>query len=89
MVEYVLSMTLVYEVKGITKTHVLQNENGDKKEFSIQTEGVNYEACWNCDFIDPNKIHSNDIQSIHKTYGVIFIIQYSCSFLLIIIIVIY
>ena len=40
LVEYALQMTLVYEIKGITKTHLLKNEKGNTKEYLIQTEGV-------------------------------------------------
>lgn len=86
--ELILSNTLVYEIKGITKTHLLKKDKNDKVEYQIQTEGcylqkiskislnkllnagVNYKACWNCPFVNVNKIYSNDIQSIFKTYGV-------------------
>lgn len=36
----ILESTLVYEIKGITKTHLLKNEKGDKTEYLIQTEGL-------------------------------------------------
>ena len=36
-------------------------------------------ACWNCPFINVNKIYSNDIQSIFKTYGVLIISTFSYS----------
>lgn len=35
----ILENTLVYEIKGITKTHLLKNEKGDQTEYLIQTEG--------------------------------------------------
>ena len=50
---------------------VKKEEKGVKKEIpQIITEGVNFPAIWNFDFIDKNTIDCNDVSEIYNIYGV-------------------
>eukprot|EP00357_Protocruzia_adherens_P030942 CAMPEP_0115014766 /NCGR_PEP_ID=MMETSP0216-20121206/26300_1 /TAXON_ID=223996 /ORGANISM="Protocruzia adherens, Strain Boccale" /LENGTH=1444 /DNA_ID=CAMNT_0002384621 /DNA_START=295 /DNA_END=4630 /DNA_ORIENTATION=- len=67
IVEQALNSVLLRSIKGISKCHVVKAKN----EVYIQTEGVNFEACWKYpDIIDVNRLSSNDIHAILRTYGV-------------------
>jgi hypothetical protein len=65
----------VREVQGIKRVYLLEDKksNGDP-QLKIQTEGVNFEACWEMTQINPNTIKCNDIQAILSSYGVGFIL---------------
>ena len=56
----------VRELHGIKKVHLLE-ENGI---FKVQTEGVNFGACWAMNQINPHTIRCNDVQAIWQAYGV-------------------
>lgn len=58
LIEKVLSQTIVNEVKGISKSHLIKND--ELTDFKIQTEGVNFHRCWGEAFLDHKRIHSND-----------------------------
>jgi len=65
---------IIKQVKGISRALVIEapqkDENGNKT-YLLQTEGVNLQHMWTfADTIITNKIYSNDIYSILKTYGV-------------------
>ncbi|KAL0248614.1 hypothetical protein GEMRC1_003848 [Eukaryota sp. GEM-RC1] len=63
----------IKEVKGITNVRVLSDYNveTETQDYSIQTEGVNFEAAWALrHLIDINQMTSTDINHILKKYGV-------------------
>lgn len=66
-IEKQIEVTYVREVEGIGKCHV----NEDKGNVNVMTEGINFMEIWNYDQeIDLNKIKTNDIFAMLKTYGV-------------------
>ena len=58
-------------VKNISKCHILDTEKNNKKEYSLQLEGFNYEEVrkYN-DIININKISTNDIGGILNIFGI-------------------
>jgi len=48
----------------------LKTEDKKDPERFIQTEGVNFQACWEMDEIDSSRISSNDIHGIAEVYGI-------------------
>ncbi|CAG8523131.1 6584_t:CDS:10 [Ambispora gerdemannii] len=57
------------EVKGIHKCYPIVNENDTSK--SLATEGINLQGVWKFSrIIDINKIYTNDIAAMLRTYGV-------------------
>jgi hypothetical protein len=65
-----LTTAIVQEVRGITRAKVLKSEKQGGCPFYLFTEGVNLRAARALDFIEPNKIESNDIGAIYTTFGV-------------------
>ncbi|KAF0467412.1 beta and beta-prime subunits of DNA dependent RNA-polymerase [Gigaspora margarita] len=63
--------TVIHEVSGINKCYPIANDTEGDTSKTIATEGVNFHNIWLYDnIIDINKIYSNDIAAILKTYGV-------------------
>lgn len=54
---------------GIQNCYVAKRREGEP--FSVQTDGVSFEAAWQfAETVDVKKITSNDISAVLKTYGV-------------------
>jgi len=69
--EDICHKTVIREIKGISKCYPIQNESENDKTKNLATEGVNLKGLWwFSDQIDLNKIYSNDIAAILRTYGV-------------------
>lgn len=64
--EDVCKLVSVRELSGIKKVHLLE----EKGVFKVQTEGVNFNACWGMSQVNPDTIKCNDIQAICSAYGV-------------------
>lgn len=61
-------------VDGIKKCHILTKNNKEtgREEFSLQFEGINFfEVFKYDDFVNINKITTNDIGTVLRIYGVI------------------
>lgn len=67
IVEDLCKIATVKEIPNIRTCHVLTASNGIHY---IQTEGVNFPACWNMDGIDSSKIECNDSFAICQAYGI-------------------
>jgi len=75
MVERHMRKFVIRSVKGITRALVVESskqiDKNSPKQYVIQTEGVNIPRMWQfTDIIKPNKIYSNHIYALLKTYGV-------------------
>lgn len=73
LVEAILQKVLIRSVKGITKSYVIERKikNGTVKEKVIQTEGINFEECYNnADIFDLNRLETNDISQMMRYYGI-------------------
>lgn len=69
IIEELCHKVVVKEVPRIGRCLRPEVEAGSKRV--LTTEGVNFKAMWEQDdFIDPNRITSNDIYAVLKTYGV-------------------
>jgi DNA-directed RNA polymerase beta' subunit len=69
--EEIAKTVFVRATKGIEKCFVETKEKGAAKEYVVTTDGVNFKAAWlHADKIDVNKIESNDIAALLRTYGV-------------------
>ncbi|XP_006111690.2 DNA-directed RNA polymerase I subunit RPA1 [Pelodiscus sinensis] len=64
--------TVIHETKGVTRCFL--NENTNKKgerEFVLNTEGINLPELFRyADLLDLNRLYSNDIHAMAKTYGI-------------------
>ncbi|KAK4705314.1 DNA-directed RNA polymerase I subunit RPA1, partial [Phenoliferia sp. Uapishka_3] len=73
IVEKVCREAIVHEISGIARCFVAKaaNENAAANRTAV-TEGVNLRACWNFGngIVDLNKIYTNDVGAILRTYGV-------------------
>ena len=68
IVEDICKKSIIRQVPHIDRCVHPQAENGKRV---LVTEGVNFEAMWDQeDFIDVDKITSNDVASVLKVYGV-------------------
>ncbi|CCH61247.1 hypothetical protein TBLA_0E01930 [Henningerozyma blattae CBS 6284] len=68
IVEDVCRKSVIREVPNIERCVYPEANNGDR---SLITEGVNFQAMWDQDtFIDVDKITSNDVSAVLRTYGV-------------------
>lgn len=73
LVEAILQKVLIRSVKGINKSYVIERQikGSNSKEKVIQTEGINFEECYNNDEIfDLNRIETNNINDMMKHYGI-------------------
>ncbi|CAJ0833207.1 2484_t:CDS:10 [Entrophospora sp. SA101] len=71
LAEMASKMSVIHEVRGVTKCQQITNDNENDKTKSLVTNGVNFQSLWKYDkLIDINNIYSNDIAAILKTYGV-------------------
>lgn len=73
IVEQVVAQVFVRQCPGITRSVYIKQRlepNGDEVP-CIQTEGLNFGSIWEMDhLLDVNRLHTNDIYQILKTYGV-------------------
>eukprot|EP00455_Lapot_gusevi_P023602 TRINITY_DN244_c0_g1_i2.p1 TRINITY_DN244_c0_g1~~TRINITY_DN244_c0_g1_i2.p1 ORF type:complete len:1325 (-),score=504.26 TRINITY_DN244_c0_g1_i2:138-4112(-) len=61
----------VRATKNIRSCTAEHRDNNGVREYLVSTEGVNIPEVWRCaDLVDVNKLDTNDIVSILKTYGV-------------------
>lgn len=67
IVEDICKLVTVREVPNIKKSHVVTDTDGS---YYIQTEGVNFQACWTMKDIDASKLDCNDTHSICSAYGI-------------------
>ena len=77
MIDSILKQITFKYVEGIKNSHVDEREDKitKKKINVILLEGVNFYEIFNySDFINVNKIESNDIGTILRIYGVCFFI---------------
>mmetsp|Transcript_77264 Transcript_77264/g.89944 ORF Transcript_77264/g.89944 Transcript_77264/m.89944 type:complete len:373 (-) Transcript_77264:164-1282(-) len=70
LVENTLADVCVSETPGINRCFVVKSRAGNKDKFQIQTEGVNFKAIWNLEFVKKNTIVCNDICEIYEIYGI-------------------
>lgn len=71
LVENVCSKVIINQVPSISRAYLLPSESESDKTISIGTDGCNIKGMWDfSDIIDVNKIYSNDIAAILRTYGV-------------------
>ncbi|CAG8675523.1 15003_t:CDS:2, partial [Acaulospora colombiana] len=63
--------SVIHEISGITKCYPIPNETKEDTLKNVLAEGVNFQRIWLYnDLIDINKIYTNDIAAVLKTYGV-------------------
>lgn len=67
IIEDLCKLAVVKEIPHIKTAHVVTSST--KKNY-IQTEGVNFQACWNMPEIDTNLIECNDAHAICDAYGI-------------------
>jgi len=62
----------VNKVQNIKTCHKLKSDEKSKipNERYLQTEGVNFHACWEMEQIDASRITCNDIHAIAEVYGI-------------------
>lgn len=70
IVQKLLQNTIVREIKPIQNVVAIHHNKKGEQYYYLHTEGVNYKAIASLDFIDANRINSNDIAAIYRTYGV-------------------
>jgi len=72
MVEQLLSKISINPVHNVTNAFVNEQKNGDETKLTLQTSGSNIKGIWNKRLagVAMNKIYSNDIQAVLRTYGV-------------------
>lgn len=73
LVEAILQKVLIRSVKGINKSYVIERQikGSNSKEKVIQTEGINFEECYNnAEIFDLNRIETNNINDMMKHYGI-------------------
>ena len=73
MAEEVVTEGILRSVENIGDCFVIErrSDDGNGKDVIVQTNGVNFHAAWeNFDKVDVNRIMSNDIGAILRTYGV-------------------
>eukprot|EP00118_Oscarella_pearsei_P022871 m.268148 g.268148 ORF g.268148 m.268148 type:complete len:640 (+) comp40524_c1_seq34:3255-5174(+) len=67
LVEKLAKRAIVYEVPGIKRCFVREADN----EVRLTTEGVNIQEIWQFgDVLDVDRLYSNDIHAVAKTYGI-------------------
>ncbi|KND93925.1 DNA-directed RNA polymerase I subunit [Tolypocladium ophioglossoides CBS 100239] len=70
IVQRAIKGTLVREIRGIGACKMIQERTG-KKELVVHTTGVNLKAVQQFnDYIDPDRIQTNDIAAVLSIYGV-------------------
>ncbi|NXV42513.1 RPA1 polymerase, partial [Uria aalge] len=64
--------TVIHEVKGITRCLLNESTNRQgEKELVLNTEGINLAELFRySDILDLNRLYSNDIHAMAKTYGI-------------------
>jgi DNA-directed RNA polymerase I subunit RPA1 len=71
IVEDSVKNVFVQETPGIKNAFPLYNKQN--KEWTVQTEGVNFEAIWQLperdDLIDVNHLRTNDVAAVARVYG--------------------
>jgi DNA-directed RNA polymerase I subunit RPA1 len=71
LVKAILRKVLIRSVKGINKSFVIERKSNGRKEKVIQTEGINFDECYNNDEVfDLNRLETNDINQMMKHYGI-------------------
>ncbi|CAG8448743.1 13571_t:CDS:10 [Ambispora leptoticha] len=71
IVEKICKDISLREIKGINKCYSIVNEKSNDTSKSLATEGTNLQGIWLfSEIIDINKIYTNDIAAMLRTYGV-------------------
>ncbi|KAL2914542.1 hypothetical protein HK105_205893 [Polyrhizophydium stewartii] len=71
LTEAVCADVVVREVKGVSRCYHLPNDSENDTSVNVGTDGVNLRGMWDFDhLIDVNRISTNDIAAILRTYGV-------------------
>ncbi|KAL1914900.1 uncharacterized protein VTP21DRAFT_7816 [Calcarisporiella thermophila] len=71
LVEQVCHRTVIREVPGISRCHIAPPKNESDTQRNILAEGTNLRGMWELDnVLDVNRIYTNDIAAILRTYGV-------------------
>lgn len=73
VVEAILQKVLIRSVKGINKSYIIERkaQNSHEKEKVIQTEGINFDECFNnADILDLNRLETNNINEMMHHYGI-------------------
>lgn len=71
LVETVCNQVVINQIPAILRAYVFPNESENDKSVSLGTDGCNLKGMWDFgDILDVNKISTNDIAAILKTYGV-------------------
>ncbi|KAJ3302464.1 hypothetical protein HDV03_004952 [Kappamyces sp. JEL0829] len=69
--EMVCEKVVIHEVRGIQRCFPQPNENENDKSVNLGTEGCNLKGIWDyTEYVDIDKIYTNDISAILNTYGV-------------------
>lgn len=69
--EAICAKVVIHEVRGIQRCFPQQNESENDKTVNVGTEGCNLQGVWDyADLIDIDKLYTNDISAILRTYGV-------------------
>ncbi|KAJ3311242.1 hypothetical protein HDV04_004151 [Boothiomyces sp. JEL0838] len=71
LVESVCQNVVIHQVKDIQRCFPQPNESENDTSVNLGTEGCNLRGMWEySDFIDINKVYTNDISAVLRTYGV-------------------
>lgn len=71
LAEEVAKSVVINEVKGISRAYALESEAENDKSVNVGTDGISIQNIWNLvEDVDVNKLYTNDIAAILRTYGV-------------------
>eukprot|EP00842_Homolaphlyctis_polyrhiza_P004280 jgi/Hompol1/4853/HPOL_001653-RA len=71
LAEETCSKTVLREVQGVARCYPLPNESENDTSVNVGTDGVNLRGMWEYGHvIDLNRIYTNDVAAILRTYGV-------------------
>ncbi|MGB9719000.1 MAG: DNA-directed RNA polymerase subunit A'' [Candidatus Anstonellales archaeon] len=63
----IVKKTIVKGVAGITRAVVVKDENG---EYFVRASGSNIEGVLKNNFVDPERVYTNNIKEIERIYGI-------------------
>lgn len=71
LIESVCNKLVINQIPYISRAYIVPSESEADKVISVGTDGCNIKGMWDFEnIIDVNKIYTNDIAAILRTYGV-------------------
>ncbi|KAI8915720.1 hypothetical protein EDD86DRAFT_185781 [Gorgonomyces haynaldii] len=71
LTEQVCQQTVINQIQNISRCYPLPSESENDKSVNLGTDGCNLTAMWEFDnVIDVNRIYTNDIAAVLRTFGV-------------------